>query len=287
MELWALTLLNALVWGLLWALVALGLSLIYGTRGVLNLAHGAFYMLGALLSWALAPTLSFWGTLLLAPALVGLVGVGMARLLLITREQDPLAALLVTFGAMLLVQQLAMVFLQMMAGELRQTVSAPVRWPIAIGARSYEGYRVVAAGVAGVVLVGLWGLWSRTRWGSCLRAVRDNRELARIVGVPVPQVQRATFGLGAALAALAGALVGPIIREVSPTMGIEVLLISVLIAVAGGLGNLGGTLAVAFLYSFSENFLTMLTDPMLARAGALLAIGLILLIRPQGLGGAS
>lgn len=287
MELWALTLLNALVWGLLWALVALGLSLIYGALGVLNLAHGALYMLGALLSWALAPTLSFWGTLLLAPALVGLGGVGLARLLGITREQDPLAALLVTFGAMLLLQQLATIFVEIATGELRHAVAAPLRWPIAIGDRFYEGYRIVVVGIASAVLIGLWLLWSKTRWGCVLRAVRDNRELARIVGIPVPQVQRATFGLGAAMAALAGALVGPITREVSPTMGIEVLLVSVLIAVAGGLGNLGGTLAVAFLYSFSENFLTIVTDPMLARAGALLAIGLILLLRPQGLGGAS
>lgn len=287
MELWALTLLNALVWGLLWALVALGLSLIYGALGVLNLAHGALYMLGALLSWALAPTLSFWGALFAAPVIVGFMGVGLARLLLIARERDPLTALLITFGVMLVLQQLATVFLQTTTGELRQTVSAPVRWPIAIGARSYEGYRIVAAGAASVVLMGLWGLWRYTRWGCSLRAVHDNRELARIVGIPVPQVQRATFGLGAALAALAGALVGPITREVSPTMGIEVLLVSVLIAVSGGLGNLGGAFAVAFLYSFSENFLTMLTDPMLARAGALLAIGLILLLRPQGLGGAS
>lgn len=286
MELWILVVLNALVWGVLWALLALGLSLIYGALGVLNLAHGALYMLGALLSWALTPTLSFWGALLVAPAGVGLVGVGLARLVLIKHEQDPLTALLMTFGVMLILQQLATIFLQMATGELRHALAPPVRWPIAIGSRFYEGYRIVAAAIASAVLIGLWGLWSGTRWGCCLRAVRDNRELARIGGVPVSRVQAETFGLGAALAALAGALVGPITREVVPTMGIEVLLVSVLIAVAGGLGSLGGALAVAFLYSFSENLLTMLTDPMLARAGALLAIGLILLIRPQGLGGA-
>jgi branched-chain amino acid transport system permease protein len=130
--------------------------------------------------------------------------------------------------------------------------------------------------------MGLWGLWSFTRWGCCLRAVRDNRELARVVGIAVSRVQASVFGLGAALAALAGALVGPITREISTTMGIDVLLVSVLIAVAGGLGRLAGALAVAFLYSFAENLLTTLADPMLARAGALLAIGLIVLIRPQG-----
>jgi branched-chain amino acid transport system permease protein len=81
MDLWLVTLLNALVWGLLWALLALGLSVIYGTLRALNLAHGAFYMLGALLSWALTPTLSFWGAALVAPAIVGLVGVGLAWLL--------------------------------------------------------------------------------------------------------------------------------------------------------------------------------------------------------------
>ncbi len=287
MELWALTLLNALVWGVLWALLAVGLSVIYGALGVLNLAHGALYMLGALLSWALTPTLSFWGAVVVAPVLVGLVGFGLAWLLLIKHEQDPLTALLMTFGVMLILQQLATILLQMTTGELRHALSPSVRWPIAMGTRFYEGYRVVAAVIASAVLLGLWGLWSGTRWGCSVRAVRDNRKLARIVGIPVSWVRASVFGLGTALAALAGALVGPITREVSPTMGIEILLVSVLIAVAGGLGSLGGSLVVAFLYSFAENLLTMLTDPMLARAGALLAIGLILLVRPQGLGGSS
>jgi branched-chain amino acid transport system permease protein len=282
MELWALTLLNALVWGVLWALLALGLSLIYGALGVLNLAHGAFYMLGALLTWALTSTVSFWGASVVASAIVGLVGAGLARLSLSQHEHEPVTALLITFGMMLILQQLATIFLQLATGELRHAVAPPVRWPIAIGGRFYEGYRVVAAAIASGVLMGLWGLWSFTRWGCCLRAVRDNRELARVVGIAVSRVQASVFGLGAALAALAGALVGPITREISTTMGIDVLLVSVLIAVAGGLGRLAGALAVAFLYSFAENLLTTLADPMLARAGALLAIGLIVLIRPQG-----
>jgi branched-chain amino acid transport system permease protein len=285
MDLWLVTLLNALVWGLLWALLALGLSMIYGTLGVLNLVHGAFYMLGALLSWALTPMLSFWGAVLSAPALVGGVGVGLARLLWGKREYDPLTALLLTFGVMLILQQLATIFLQTTTGSLRHSVVSPLRWPIPVGDRFYEGYRVLCAVIATSVLMGVWALWSRTRWGCALRAVRDNRELARVVGVPVMWAQAGAFGIGAALAALAGALVGPITREISPTMGVEVMLVSVLIAVAGGLGSLGGALAVAFLYSFAENLLTALADPMLARAGALLLIGLILLIRPQGLGG--
>ncbi|MCL6643158.1 MAG: branched-chain amino acid ABC transporter permease [Candidatus Bipolaricaulota bacterium] len=287
MDLWLVTLLNALVWGLLWALLALGLSLIYGTLGALNLAHGAFYMLGALVSWALMPLVSFWGALVVAPGLVGLMGLGLARLLWGTREYDPLMALLLTFGMMLILQQLATIFLQTTTGQLRHSVSPPLRWPIPVGDRFYEGYRLIGAAIAGVVLTGFWGLWSRTRWGCALRAVRDNRELARVVGIPVLRAQAGAFGLGAALAALAGALVGPITREISSTMGIEVVLVSVLIAVVGGLGSLGGALAVAFFYSFAENLLTALADPTLARAGALLLIGMILLIRPQGLGGAS
>lgn len=287
MELVGIVLVNALVWGFLWALLALGVSVIYGALGVLNLAHGAFSMLGALLSWALTPPLGFWGAVFSASVLIGLMGGGLARLLVSRREHEPLSALLITFGMMLILQQLAMIVLQMTTGELRHAVSPPLRWPIAIGDRFYEGYRVIAAAIASVIVMGLWWVWSCTRWGRSVRAVRDTRELARIAGVPVRRVQTEAFGLGAALAALAGALVGPITREISPTMGIEVLLVSVLIAVAGGLGSLGGALVVAFLYSLAENILTALTDPMLARAGALLAIGLILLVRPQGLAGAS
>lgn len=285
MELWLLTLLNGVIWGLLWALLALGLNLIYGTLGVLNIAHGAFYMLGALVGWALRPVLGFWGALAFAPLAVGGIGVGLAKLFL-TKPEKEMMALLMTFALMLLLQQFAAIFLQTATGELRHSVAPPFRWPIALGDRFYEGYRLVAAGIASVVLAGLWALWGWTRWGKSLRAVRDNRNLARIVGISVSRVQAGTFGLGAAFAALAGALVSPIVREIHPMMGIEVLLVSVLIAVVGGLGSLGGALAVAFFYSFTENFLTMLTDPTLARAGALGIIGLILLVRPQGLGGA-
>jgi branched-subunit amino acid ABC-type transport system permease component len=146
------------------------------------------------------------------------VGVGLAWLLWGKREYDPLTALLLTFGIMLILQQLAAIFLQTTTGSLRHSVMSPLRWPILVGDRFYEGYRLVVAAIAGVVLAGFWGIWSRTRWGCALRAVRDNRELARVVGIPVLWAQAGAFGVGAALAALAGELVGPITREVSPTM---------------------------------------------------------------------
>ncbi|MCI2431965.1 branched-chain amino acid ABC transporter permease [Candidatus Acetothermia bacterium] len=280
-----LALLNGLVWGLLWALLALGLSLIYGTLGLLNLAHGAFYMLGALAGWALTPVLGFAGALVVAPLLVGALGFGSERLLLSSpRAHSNLTALLTTFALMLILQQLATISLQMTTGDLRHFVTPPFRWPIALGERFYEGYRLMVAGIAGAVLAGLWALLRVTTWGRWLRAARQNRELALSLGIPVPWVRAGAFGLGAALAALAGVLVGPIVREVQPVMGIEVLLVSVLIAVVGGLGNLAGAIAVAFLYSLTENLLTALTDPALARAGALMLIGMILLLRPRGLG---
>ncbi|MCS6936338.1 MAG: branched-chain amino acid ABC transporter permease [Candidatus Bipolaricaulota bacterium] len=282
MALWTLALLNGLVWGFLWALLALGLSLIYGTLGLINLAHGAFYMLGALLGWALTPALGFTGALLAAPLVVGALGFASERFLLASkRSQNGVTALLITFALMLILQQGATIFLQITTGELRHFVTPPVRWPLALGDFFYEGYRVLAAGIALMVLVGVWALLRYTTWGRWLRAVRTNDELALSLGIPVPWVRAGAFGLGAALAALAGALVGPIVREVQPTMGIEVLLVSVLIAVAGGLGNLVGALTVAFLYSLTENLLTVLADPALARAGALTAIGLLLLFRSR------
>jgi branched-chain amino acid transport system permease protein len=285
MELWLLALLNGLVWGFIWALLSLGLSLIYGALGALNLAHGAFYMLGALLGWALTPSLNFWGALLIAPLVVGHVGFWSERLLLPKFNQNTVMALLATFALMLILQQTAAVFLQMTTGALRHFVTPPLRWPIALGERFYDGYRLLVASIGGVVLTGLWALWRFTQSGRWLRAVRENRELALSLGIPVPWVRAGAFGTGAALAALAGVLVGPIVREVHPTMGIEVLLVSVLISVVGGLGSLGGALTVAFFYSVAENLLTVMTDPSLARAGALGAIGLVLVFRPRGLGG--
>lgn len=284
MSLLALALLNGLVWGFIWALLALGLSLIYGTLGLLNLAHGAFYVLGALAGWALTPVLSFAGALLLAPLMIGVLGFCSERLLLPKPEKNAVTALLATFALMLILQQTAAIFLQMTTGELRHSVTAPFRWPLALGERFYDGYRLLVALIAAVVLLGLWALLRYTHWGRWLRAVRENRELALSLGIPVPWVRAGAFGLGAALAALAGVLVGPIVREVQPAMGIEVLLVSVLISVVGGLGDLRGALAAAFLYSITENLLTVLADPTLARAGALAAMGLVLLLRPQGLG---
>lgn len=286
MELWGLALLNGLVWGFIWALLALGLSLIYGTLGVLNLAHGAFYMLGALVGWALMPLVGFGGAVLVTPLVVGLLGLCSEYLLLPKPEKNnTVRALLATFALMLILQQTAAIFLQATTGELRQFVTPPLRWPIAFGDRFYDGYRLLVAGIASGVLAGLGALLYGTHWGRWLRAVRENCELALNLGIPVPWVRAGAFGLGGALAALAGALVGPVVREVQPAMGIEVLLVSVLISVVGGLGSLGGALAVAFLYSVTENLLTVLADPTLARAGALGAIGLILIFRPQGLGG--
>lgn len=285
MGLWFLALLNGLVWGCIWALLALGLSLIYGTLGVVNLAHGAFYMVGALLGWALMPLVGFGGALLVTPLIAGLLGFCSEYLLLPKSEKNTVRALLATFALMLILQQTAAICLQATTGELRHFVTPPLRWPIALGDRFYDGYRLLVAGVASVVLAVLWALLYRTHWGLRLRAMRENCELALSVGIPVPWVRGGAFGLGGALAALAGVLVGPIVREVQPAMGIEVLLVSVLISVVGGLGSLRGALAVAFLYSVTENLLTVLTDPTLARAGALGAIGLMLLFRPQGWGG--
>ncbi len=284
MDLWLVALLNGSVWGFIWALLALGLSLIYGTLGLLNLAHGAFYMLGALAGWALTPALGFGGALCVAPLIVGALGFGSERLLLPKSEKNSVMALLATFALMLILQQTAAIFLQMTTGELRHSVTVPLRWPLALGERFYEGYRLLVAVIAMIVLLGLWALLRYTHWGRWLRAVREHCELALSLGIPVPWVRAGAFGLGAALAALAGVLVGPLVREVQPTMGIEVLLVSVLISVVGGLGNLGGALIAAFLYSITENLLTVLTDPTLARAGALGALGLILLFRPYGLG---
>ncbi|MCS7274229.1 MAG: branched-chain amino acid ABC transporter permease, partial [Candidatus Bipolaricaulota bacterium] len=222
------------------------------------------------------------GALLAAPLVVGALGFASERFLLASkRSQNGVTALLITFALMLILQQGATIFLQITTGELRHFVTPPVRWPLALGDFFYEGYRVLAAGIALMVLVGVWALLRYTTWGRWLRAVRTNDELALSLGIPVPWVRAGAFGLGAALAALAGALVGPIVREVQPTMGIEVLLVSVLIAVAGGLGNLVGALTVAFLYSLTENLLTVLADPALARAGALTAIGLLLLFRSR------
>lgn len=282
-------LLNSFVWSWAVALMALGLNLVYGVLRVINVAHGAFYMLGAATAWLLLRplasissihALNFMLVLIMAPSLVGLFAVALERAALRPLIDRPLLTIVATFAVLLILQQGAQL---LMPGV--HSVASP--WPgsIALLGLRYPTYRLVVAGLSLVFMAVLWVFLRKTRFGVWTRAVRQNRELALSLGIPVPQVYGLAFGLGAALAAVAGVLTAPIVA-VEARMGMDILIDAFIVVIVGGLGSLPGAVIAALIFRMSEGLVAVWTEPILARALALLVMGGLLLVRPQGLFGA-
>ncbi len=273
-------LLNGFVWGWIVALVALGLNLIYGILGIINVAHGTFYMLGAVIALTLLPSLGFWGGLLAACILVGLIGSVTERLVLRPLLDRPVMTILATFGILLALEQtVGLTF-----GLSNRAVPDPFGLQLRLGSVTYPGYRLLVALTAMLAIGGLDLFLKRTRWGSWIRAVNQHRELALVQGVPVPRVYSLTFALGTGLAALSGALIAPIVG-VHYLMGVDIVILAFVVVIVGGTGNLWGTVLVAIGAAELENLLTLVTRPTAARMITFLALGLLLVIRPQGLFG--
>ncbi len=273
-------LLNGFVWGWIVALTALGLNLIYGILNIVNVAHGTFYMLGAVTALVLIPYLGFWGALIVAPLLVAVVGIICERIVLRPLLSQPTMTILATFGILLALEQLvALTF-----GPTGRPMADPLNWKINLGSSVYPGYRLVVALCAIISVVALDLFLKRTRWGSWVRAVNQNHELALVQGVPVPTVYSLTFALGTALAALAGVLVAPIVG-VHYLMGLDIVILAFVVVIVGGPGNLWGTVVVSIGAAEIQNLLTLVTRPTAARMITLLLLGMLLIIRPQGIFG--
>jgi branched-chain amino acid transport system permease protein len=278
--------LNGLVWGCIIALMALGLNLIYGILRVINLAHGALYMLGAVIAWSFAPFISFWGTLILVPLLVGAFGAFFERTVLRSVEGRPTMTIVATFALMLLLQQAAL----MLFGSGQQQIDDPLGWSFPLFGLNYPGYRLFVAILSIVAMAGLWIFLQKTRVGLWVRAISSDPELAAGLGIPLPAVYGLAFGLGSFLAALAGVLAAPI-TSVDYLMGFDVLILAFIVVIIGGTGSLIGSLIVAIGMSEVENLLPFLAQPFLgqplqptlARALTLALLVVLLLLRPQGL----
>ncbi len=283
-------LLNGFVWGWVVALIALGLNLVYGVLRIVNVAHGAFYMLGAVGAYALLEALSGWAApygvkfalaLLVVPPSVGLLGVLIEGALLRPLIAKPVLTVIATFALLLILQQGVQLALP---GEVH-TLAKPLPGGVPLLGLRYPLYHLALAGVA-ALLLGLVALFLyKTRFGVWARAVRQDRELALALGIPVPRVYGLTVGLGTALAAAAGVLVAPIVA-VEATMGMDILIEAFMVVIVGGLGSLRGAVVAALLLRLVEGLLAVWVEPVAARALALLLMGALLLIRPEGLFGA-
>ena len=275
----AIALLNGLTWGITVALIALGLTLIFGLLEIVNLAHGSLYMLGAVTGWFVIDTTgSFFLALLVAPIVVGVIGVVVERFVLRPIEEDIGITLIATFGFLLIFQQLAL----MTFGPGVRSVEAPITARITFAGLTYSAYRIVIAIVAIGLMVGLYLFLNRTRTGMWMRGVRQDREMARALGVPISRVYMLTFGLGAAFAALAGVLLAPIV-SVSHLMGLDVLAIAFIVVIVGGLGSLQGVLVAALIYAMLENIGALFVAPIEARILTLTVMIAFVLVRPDGI----
>jgi len=285
-------------------LTALGLSLVFGVMRVVNVAHGEFFMLGAVLAWWIAtaigghPAYGFVAALVVAPLLVGLIA-ALADMTILKRiDYDPERTIVATIGLLYIIQQVTL----MTYGPEARPVEAPFNsrillplldwsngwpslyYPTGWGAPSITSYKLFVIGAAAAVVFSVWILMTRTKIGLIMRATQLDGEMAQAFGIPIERVYAFVFGLGAALAALGAVLIVPI-QQAHYLMGHDPLLLSFIVVIIGGLGSLPGTVVAAILIGMSDGIISVFFTPTLAKIIATMLVALVLVFRPQGLFG--
>jgi len=277
-------LLVGLINGAFYAMLSLGLAVIFGLLNIINFTHGAQYMLGAFCAWFLLNWLGigYWASLIIAPIVVGLLGIAIERLLLrhIARL-DHLYGLLLTFGLALIIEGI----FRQQYGSSGQPYTIP---PELQGARNLgfmflPNYRawVILASLA--VCLATWFVIERTRLGAYLRAATENPVLVRAFGIDVPRMVTLTYGGGVALAALAGVMAAPI-YQVSPLMGSNIIIVVFAVVVIGGMGSILGAILSGFALGLIEG-LTKVFYPEASSTVIFVIMALVLLVKPAGLFG--
>ncbi|GAB4382247.1 branched-chain amino acid ABC transporter permease [Albidovulum sp.] len=281
-----LALMEGLVTAAVLALSAAGLSLVFGIMRVVNVAHGEFFMLGAVLAWFVTqwvpgpPALGFAVALVVGPLVVGAIAALADMLVLKRLGYEPEATIVATIGLLYILQQAAL----SLYGPDARPVPAPVDFRLQLPWFGYSGYKLVVVAVAVLLLAGLWMILRHSRAGLVMRATQIDRDMARAFGINVDRVYAGVFAMGAGLAAIAAVLIVPI-RQAHYLMGDEPLLLSFIVVIIGGLGSLRGTLVAALIIGLSDGVISTFFAPTLAKIVATLAVALILVMRPQGLFG--
>ncbi len=288
------------------ALTALGLGLVFGVMRVVNVAHGEFFMLGAVGAWFVTTLfadltggpawLGFALALIVAPLAVAALAWAADRLILERVAYDPERTIVATIGLLYIFQQATL----MTYGPEARPVEPPFNrrlaipwwewtdqglqlyWPWGLATTSYKLF-VIAAAAA--LLLAVWAILARTRLGLVMRATQIDRETAQAFGIPVSRVYAATFAMGAGLAAIAAVLVVPI-QQAHYLMGGDPLLLSFIVVIIGGLGSLRGAVMAAILIGMSDGIISVFFSPMLAKILATLLVAMVLVFRPAGLFGA-
>jgi branched-chain amino acid transport system permease protein len=275
---------NGLVGGAFLALLALGLSVIFGMLGVVNFAHGAFYMLGAFGAYVLLTNagVSFWLALVLVPLALAVLGCLLERAFIHRLAAlDPLYNFLLTFGVALVLQDL----LKREYGVASKPYPAPaaLNRSVDLGLFDYPGYQVFVLAASAVVCGAVWYLLTRTRVGVVVRAATERPELTRALGIDVGAWVTPVFGFGVALAGLAGVLAAPM-RAVNPLMGADLIITVFAVVVIGGLGSIFGSVVAGFGIGVASA-LCNLYLPALSQTLVFVLMAVVLLWRPAGLFG--
>jgi branched-chain amino acid transport system permease protein len=275
-------LLNSVQYGLLLFLVASGLTLIFGIMGIINLAHGSFYMIGAYMAFSLASlTGSLWMAITIGVVLSVVLGM-VLEWALYSRlyARDHLEQVLMSYGLILVFEELR----SLIVGNDVHGVDVPAALSGSIALTetlSYPVYRLFISFVCLLLAAGLWFLITRTRLGMMIRAGASNREMVQSLGLNISLVYRLVFALGVALAAFAGMIASPV-SSVYPGMGTQVLIICFVVVVIGGIGSVSGALVAALLIGLADTFGKVLI-PQAAGVTVYLLMAAILLWRPEGL----
>lgn len=278
--------LEGLVMAAVLALMALGLSLVFGVMRVVNVAHGEFFMLGAVLAWYFStlvtghPAIGFLLALVLSPLVVGAIAFAAERLVLRRIHYNPEATIVATIGLLYVLQQAALTFY----GPDANPVVPPFNYRVLLPWFGYSGYKLAVIGASIVLITLTWLVLTRTKIGLIMRATQYDRETAQAFGIPVDRVYAGVFALGAMLAAVAAVLIVPI-QQAHYLMGTDPLLLSFIVVIIGGLGSLRGTVVAALLIGVSDGVISVFFSPTLAKMLATLLVAMVLVFRPQGLFG--
>ena len=281
---------NGLVWGIVLGLLAVGLTIIFGMLDVINFAHGVMYMAGAYTAFTFILTLtgllggsgaSFWIALLLAPIVVGLVGMVIEFFLLRPMyDRDITYQLLLTFGLTLIIQELVIIIW----GSMPMSFPTPkiLRGVVDLGFMFYPKYRLFILIITPLIMLGVWLFLEKTKYGSIIRAGTEDKEMTNLLGINIRRVFTVIFSFGAAMAGLTGVLAGPVIGSLQPDLGNAVLLGSFVVVVVGGMGSFGGAILGGILVGLTKGITTMIWPPA-SNVIMFVLMALILVFRPQGL----
>jgi branched-chain amino acid transport system permease protein len=277
-------LLLGLVNGSFYAMLSLGLAVIFGLLGIVNFAHGALYMMGAYVAWIGLNSfgINYWVSLIVAPVVIGVVGVIVERLLLKHLYRvDPIYGLLMTFGLALIAEGI----FREKFGVSGQSYEVPelLRGATNLGFMVLPNYRAWVVVASLIVCLGTWFLIERTRLGAYLRAGTENPRLVQAFGVNVPMLVMLTYAGGAGLAAIAGVLAAPVI-QVTPLMGSNLIIIVFAVVVIGGMGSILGSILTGLALGLVEG-LTKVFYPEASNIVVFVIMAIVLMIRPAGLFG--